>query len=93
MPRQSEVEKLKQKVEKLELELVVWKQERFNLYQRLGLGNRMRTETAKEILDEFQDVLFDYDLAVKEEAIPRVRDRIEYIKSFYGIEEHDGTQI
>lgn len=47
----------KAEIEKLKVDLIVWKQDRFNLYQRLELYKMAREKVAWEIFKEIEDVL------------------------------------
>jgi hypothetical protein len=50
-------ESTKNKVEELEGELVVWKQNRFNIFQSIELYDKTRAKVAREIFEEIEEVL------------------------------------
>lgn len=50
----SELEKAKSEVDKLQNELIVWKQGRFNLYQRLELYKMAQEKVAREIFEKLE---------------------------------------
>jgi hypothetical protein len=52
--------KFKAENEKLKGDLVVWKQDRFNLYQRLELYEITRQKVAREIFEEIENNAFVY---------------------------------
>lgn len=47
----------KSEVDKLKADLIVWKQDRFNLYQRLELYEITRQKVAREIFEDLQGLL------------------------------------
>jgi hypothetical protein len=49
----------KSEVEKLQNELVIWKQNRFNLYQKLECYEKARQKVAREIFEEIEKMLID----------------------------------
>lgn len=72
------LEKAKAEVEELKSDLVFWKQERFNLFQRLECYEMARQKVAREIFEEIekvtpkdftkksQDFEFGYRIAIQE---------------------------
>ena len=48
----------KSEVDKLKSDLVVWKQDRFNLYQRLECYEMARQKVAKEIFEDIDAMIF-----------------------------------
>ena len=50
----------KSEVEKLNNELIVWKQNRFNLYQRLECYEMTRQKVAREIFEELDNILYKF---------------------------------
>jgi hypothetical protein len=51
----------KSEVEKLNNKLMIWKQDRFNLYQRLELYKMAREKVAREIFEEIEKYMDEDD--------------------------------
>ena len=80
----------KSEVEKLKADLIVWKQERFNLYQRLELYEITRQKVAREIFEEIEQQLrglFDFfrqdDCIIESSAIILAISEIAELKKKY----------
>lgn len=54
------LEETKAEVEKLQNELVIWKQNRFNLFQRLECYEMVRQKVAREIFEELDNLKKQY---------------------------------
>lgn len=55
--KDAEIKRLKAENKTLQGNLVIWKQDRFNLYQRLELYKMAREKVAREIFEEMQSCL------------------------------------
>ena len=62
----------KSEVEKLKADLIVWKQDRFNLYQRLELYEITRKKVAREIFEEIEELAKIYTFPVVKNGVVEI---------------------
>lgn len=74
---------VKAEVGKLQNELVIWKQNRFNLFQRLECYKMARQKVASEIFAEIDEILFDYENAIQEKYRNAFETRFAELKKKY----------
>ncbi len=59
----------KSEVEKLNNELMIWKQDRFNLYQRLELYEITRQKVAREIFEEIEKLIYSECFSIRADRV------------------------
>lgn len=73
----------KTEVEKLQKELEIWKQNRFNLFQRLGCYEMAKQKVASEIFEEIEEIRVITSVRQDNVIVYDVRDKYTELKKKY----------